>query len=179
MARGVPYWVLITPKLALLCNDNAGSTNSTRFNALIISNVKTACARSVTRVFLPIDRSTFQCDSPRTRSRPLRPSALNRTGRKSLKAASGFENKLRPAPPRAGSPLMPTPFEPATFPLTPLPKCIGPIGMAPAEIEPTCCEPPQAEVDSTTVNGRPLFAEYIPATYHPATSLFPRPNGSS
>src|SRR5438034_9173891 len=154
-----------------------------------MSNVKTICKRSVTRVFLPIEKSTFQCESPRTRSRPLRPSTLSRIGRKSLNAASGLENRFRPAPPRLGSPLVPTPFDPATFALTPLPKFVLLIGIAPAEMEPTCWDPPQADVDSTTVSGRPLFAEKMPATYHPpakrsraglvAAQRLPRPNGSS
>ena len=63
------------------------------------------------------------------------------------------------APPRLGSPLVPTPFDPAMLALIPFPKFILLTGIAPAEIEPTCWDPPQAEVDSTTVNGRPLFAE--------------------
>src|SRR5262249_20302426 len=106
-----------------------------------------------------------------------------------LNAASGLENKFRPAPPRVGSPLVPTPFDPAIFALTPLPMFILLIGIAPADMEPTCWDPPHADVDSTTVRGRPLFAEYMSATNHPPTRRssaapvaahrLPRPNGSS
>src|SRR5712691_9633268 len=110
-----------------------------------MSKVKTTCHRSVTRVFLPTERSTFQCESPRTRSRPLRPSTLSRIGRKSLNAASGLENKFRPAPPLVGSPLVPTPFDLAPLALAPLPKLILFLGIGPADLEPTCCDSPQTE----------------------------------
>src|SRR5262245_8791805 len=116
------------------------------------SAVKTAESFSLRRVFLPIERSKFQCDSPRMVLRPLRPSALSRRGRKLPKAAAGSANRFRPDPPLAGLPVVPTPVAPPTLACSPVPEGRGLIGIAPAATEPTCGAPPQALVDSTTVS---------------------------
>src|SRR5262245_65987799 len=75
-------------------------------------------ARSVSGVALPMEKSRFQKPSPRILPRWLRPSTLNRNGRKVLKAASGLPKRLSPAPPVVGLAVVPTLPETAKQELT-------------------------------------------------------------
>src|SRR5260370_6348276 len=124
--------------------------------------------RSVSAVSLPNDESKFQNGSPRSGfARPVRPSLLICTFRKSPNAAAGLAKRLSPVPLLAGLPDVPIPFEPATPPCTELPNELGStVGIMPTA-NPKMLPPPQTWLLSVTKSGRPPNAEKIPDVYHP------------
>src|SRR5258707_9570923 len=95
--------------------------------ALKKSAVNTIRKRSVARIFLPTERSTFQVRGSLSASAFGRPSTPGNGARRALNTAAGSAKILIPVPPVAGSPLVPTPLDPAT-PWRPLalPKKVAP-----------------------------------------------------
>src|SRR5207244_6464631 len=81
---------------------------------------------SVSAVFLPNDESKFQYGSPRIGfARPVRPSLLICTFRKSPNTAAGSANRLSPVPLLTGLPVVPIPFVPVSPPSPELPNALG------------------------------------------------------
>src|SRR6266550_1393566 len=163
--------VEMTPKLAFWVRLRVGSAKFTWLKMLKKSAWMLIETRSVSAVFLPNDESRFQNGSPWSGlERPVRPSLLICTLRKSPNITAGSANRLRPLPLLAGLPGVPIPFEPATPPCTELPKVFGfTVGIKPTA-NPKMLPPPHTWLLSVTKSGRPLNAEKIPVVYHPPRS---------
>src|SRR5260370_5071995 len=143
--------------------------------------------RSVSAVFLPNDESRFQKGNPWSGlERPVRPSLLICTFRKSANTAAGFPNKLSEDPLRTVPGLYrlahpgPSPDEPGfpwpahTPPCWELPNVEGStVGVMPTP-DPKMLPPPHTWLLSVTKSGRALNAEKIPVLYHPPSNRLPK-----
>src|SRR5262245_41876351 len=120
-------------------------------------------ARSVSGVDLPMEKSRFQKPSPRILPRWLRPSTLNRNGRKLLKAASGLAKRLSPAAPEC------------TPPLSAAPPLVGALSV----VEPKIAGEPKMSPPCVTGMGSPVRAIKMKDVYQPDVSLLPLGKGRS
>src|SRR5262249_6866920 len=140
---------------------------------------KVRFARSVSEVALPMEKSRFQKPSPRATPRWVRPSTLNRNGRKLLKAASGLAKRLSPVPPAAGLAVVPTPPEPATPECTPPLSASPPLVGALSVVEPKIAGEPKMSPPCVTGMGSPVRAIKMKDVYQPDVSLLPLGKGRS
>src|SRR5580693_6803604 len=103
----------MTPKLARWLMSKFGSTKLTWLKMLKKSAEKLMDTFSVMAVFFPSDISRFQRGRPRTgRERPVRPSALIWTLRKSANTAAGLAKRFTPVPLSVAAQFGPSPDDP-------------------------------------------------------------------
>src|SRR5580704_11788529 len=170
----------MTPKLARWLMSKFGSTKLTWLKMLKKSAVKLMDTFSVIAVFFPSDISKFQKGRPRSgRERPVRPSVLIWTLRKSAKTAAGLAKRLMPVPWLPGPQLGPlpddaTPPELQTLPCVEFPNELGStVGILPT-LKPKMLPPPHTWLLSVSMSGRPLNAVKMPEVNQPPRRRSPK-----